>query len=80
MATVEEIRNGLIDKILSIQNKEILVALDRIADFNGSESDVIPLTEEQKEILQMAEDDIQNGRLISQEEMSKRNIEWLGER
>ncbi|MDT0691319.1 hypothetical protein RM549_16105 [Salegentibacter sp. F188] len=80
MATVDEIRNGLINKILSIQNKEILVTLDEIITSGNSEADVVSLTEEQKEILQMAEDDIQNGRLISQEEMSKRNLEWLGEK
>lgn len=27
----------------------------------------------------MSEDDIKNGRLISQEEMDKRNLEWLNE-
>jgi len=31
-------------------------------------------------MLQMSEDDIQNGRLISQDEMNKRNLEWLNGR
>lgn len=30
-------------------------------------------------MLEMSEDDIKNGRLISQEEMDKRNLEWLNE-
>ncbi|SEG19910.1 hypothetical protein SAMN03080598_02863 [Algoriphagus boritolerans DSM 17298 = JCM 18970] len=30
MPTIEKIRNGLIDKILSIQNKDFLEALDKI--------------------------------------------------
>lgn len=37
------------------------------------------LTSEQKIMLEMSEDDIKNGRLISQEEMDKRNLEWLNE-
>ncbi len=39
----------------------------------------IELTAEQKLMLEMSEDDIKNGRLISQEAMNKRNLEWLNE-
>ena len=39
-------------------------------------SDGIRLTDEQKEMLLMSEEDIKYGRLISQEEMDKRNLEW----
>ncbi|MFN4762256.1 hypothetical protein ACKGJN_03955 [Gillisia sp. Q332] len=35
------------------------------------------LTTEQKKMLEMSETDIKNGRLISQEAMDKRNLEWL---
>ncbi|MGD9993054.1 MAG: hypothetical protein AB7S69_07125 [Salinivirgaceae bacterium] len=35
------------------------------------------LIAEQKELLEMSEVDIKNGRLISQEAMDKRNLEWL---
>lgn len=80
MTTVDNIRNGLIDKILSIKNKEFLVALDKIITLSASDSDVVELTEEQKIMLQMSQDDIENGRLISQTEMNKRNLEWLNEK
>jgi hypothetical protein len=43
----------------------------------ASESEIVKLTSEQKAMLEMSENDIENGRLISQEEMNKRNIEWL---
>jgi len=78
MATVDKIRNNLIDKILSIRDKEISEPLDKLV--SSSVSDIIELTNEQKEMLQMSEDDIQNGRLISQDEMNKRNLEWLNGR
>ncbi|MBU2950726.1 hypothetical protein KO493_08460 [Tamlana agarivorans] len=77
MATVDNIRNGLIDKILSIKNKDFLVALDKLITSSASESDIIELTKEQKIMLEMSERDIKEGKLISQEAMDKRNLEWL---
>ena len=77
MATVDKIRNGLIDKILSIRNKEFLVALDKLISFSESESETVELTDEQKLMLEMSENDFQNGKLIFQNAMNKRNLEWL---
>ena len=80
MATVDKIRNNLIDKIISIRDKEFLEALDKFISSSASESDIVELTDEQKQMLQMSENDIENGRLISQDEMNKRNLEWLNEK
>jgi hypothetical protein len=77
MATVDKIRSGLIDKILSIKNKDFLVALDNLISSSSAENEVVELTAEQREMLEMSEADIKNGRLISQEAMDKRNLEWL---
>ena len=77
MATVENIRNGLIDKILSIKNIDILEALDKLISVSSLESDTVLLTDEQKILLEMSEKDIEAGDLISQEAMDKRNLEWL---
>ncbi|MEO9884072.1 MAG: hypothetical protein ABJR05_10430 [Balneola sp.] len=77
MATVDKIRNRLIDKILSIKNKDILEALDKLISSNLSDSEIVELTDEQKIMLEMSEKDIENGKLISQEAMDKRNLEWL---
>ncbi len=79
MATVDNIRNGLIDKILSIKNKDFLVALDKLITSSFSDSETVDLTKEQKIMLEMSEADIKNGKLISQETMDKRNLEWLNE-
>jgi hypothetical protein len=77
MATVDKIRNGLIDKILYIKNKDFLEALDKLVTSSSSESEIIELSDEQKTMLEMSEQDIKNGKLISQEAMDKRNLEWL---
>ncbi len=80
MATVDKIRNELIDKILSIQNKDFLEALDKLVSSTVSKDQPVILSEEQKMMLEMSEEDIKNGRLVSQEEMVKRNLEWLNEK
>lgn len=77
MATVENIQNGLIDKILNIKNKDFLEALDKLISSNLSEQQVTKLSKEQEIMLEMSEQDIADGKLISQEAMNKRNLEWL---
>lgn len=77
MATVDNIRNGLIEKILSIKNRAFLEALDKLISSSTSETDIVELTDEQKTMLEMSEQDIKSGKLISQEAMDKRNLEWL---
>lgn len=77
MVTVENIRNGLIDKILSINNKDFLMALDKLILSTSSDSKIIELTEAQKVMLEMSEQDIKNNKTISQEAMNRRNLEWL---
>lgn len=77
MATVDNIRNKLIDKILSIKNKAFLEALDQLISSSASESEIVEMTPEQKAMLEMSEQDIKNGKLISQDAMDKRNLEWL---
>jgi len=77
MATVDNIRNGLIDKILSIKNKDFLEALDKLISSSSSELEIVALSNEQKTMLEMSERDIKDGKVISQEAMDKRNLEWL---
>lgn len=77
MSEVDKIRSGLIDKILSIKNRGFLEALDQLVTTSSSESEIVELTNEQKIMLEMSESDIENGQLISQEAMDRRNLEWL---
>jgi hypothetical protein len=79
MTKVDKIRSELIDKILTIRNIDFLLALDSLISSSKTNTDVVELTTEQKEMLEMSESDIVNGRLISQEAMDKRNMEWLKE-
>lgn len=80
MATVDNIRNGLINKILSIKNRDFLEALDKLIASSTPASSIVELTDEQKLMLEMSEQDIKDQKLISQEAMDKRNLEWLNAR
>ncbi|AZQ42825.1 hypothetical protein [Nonlabens ponticola] len=78
MATVDNIRNSLIKKLLAVSDREFLKALDQLVATTTKETEVIQLTDEQHKLLMLSEDDIREGNTISQEAMNKRNREWLG--
>lgn len=80
MDTVDDIRNELIGKILAIRDRDFLEALSKLITSSALSIEKIELTSAQKAMLEMSEEDIKNGNLISQEAMDKRNLEWLNER
>jgi len=77
MATVDTLRNDLIDKLLTISNKEYLLALNQLVEKSAVNNDTVSLTEEQISMLKMSDKDIEAGRLISQEQLDKNDLEWL---
>jgi hypothetical protein len=54
-----------------------LQALEKLISSSTSNTDVVLLNDEQKGMLAMSEEDIEQGRLISHDAMTKRNLEWL---
>jgi hypothetical protein len=79
MAQVDVIRNGIIDKLLTISDKEYLIALLRLVDNSAVQGERIKLTNEQKLMLELSENDIKNGRIISQDDLDKKDLQWLKE-
>lgn len=77
MKTIDNIRNSLIDKLQSITNRDFLEAIDKLVSTSNLNSEDIEFTEEQITMLEMSENDIKKGNVISQEAMNKRNLEWL---
>ena len=78
MRSIEIIKNSLIDKILTIRNQDFLTALDKLIDSSSTAINV-ELTEEQKLMLLMSEEDIKAGRLIPQDELDNNDLSWLKE-
>lgn len=76
MKSSDNIRNSIINKLLTISDKKYLNALDK--QLNASIGEV-KLSEEQIVMLKMSADDIKKGRLISQEQLDKEDAQWLKE-
>jgi hypothetical protein len=79
MNRVDILRDSIIDKLLTISNKDYLTALYQLISRSSVDADVLELSEEQKIMLQMSDTDILNGNVISQVELDKNDLKWLKE-
>lgn len=77
MTDADNIRNSIIDKLLTISNKDYLSALYQLVSTSKVDEEIIKLSEAQIVMLNMSEDDIQNNRVLSQDELDKMDLEWL---
>lgn len=65
MATVDIIRNGIIDKLLTISDEEYLKTLLQLIENSDVKHEKVVLTKEQKLMLEMSEKDLLNGQIIN---------------
>lgn len=77
MNGVDKIRNNLIDKLLTISNKEYLSALYDLVNQSAVQDDIVQLSEAQILMLNMSDEDIEHGRVVSQDDLDKMDLEWL---
>ncbi len=77
MATIEQVRTSIINKLNSIENKPFLVALENLISSNAFEKDVVELSREQLLMLEMSEQDILQGRTVTNEVMHQKVAQWL---
>jgi hypothetical protein len=77
MNTTDILRNNIIDKLLTITNKDYLSALYHLVNSSSVDQDTVILSEEQILMLQLSDNDIQKGRLISQDQLDKDDLQWL---
>lgn len=80
MASTSEIRNRLIDRLMAIRNSDYLKALEKMIDSSNIQETSIVLTEEQKIMLAMSDEDIKTDRVINQDSLNKQELEWLKEK
>ena len=76
MTTLDSLKNRLIDRIMITKNEKLLAAIESIFT-STQEEDILNLTSEQVEMLQMSERDIENGDLISESDLDKSDAEWM---
>lgn len=77
MTKVDILRNEIIEKVLTISDTRYLNAIQLIVESKDSSEEILRLTSEQKEILDLSEQDIINGRVISHEELMRKERAWL---
>ena len=78
MATVDNLRDSLIDKILLIRDPALLSALDKMVSASSKETKV-DLTNDQIETIQIGLEEYKNGQFINQDNLFKRELKWLNE-
>ena len=77
MENIETLRASLVQKIFSTENIILLEAINKIFSSTETEEKEYKLSENQKKLLQLAEEDIEYGRLVSDEELRKMDEEWM---
>jgi hypothetical protein len=77
MTATDNIRNSIIDKLLTISNDDYLSALYQLVSKSSENNEIIQLSDSQLLMLDMSEDDIKNGRFTSHVELDKLDLEWL---
>ena len=77
MISTSDIRNKIIDQLMSIKDSEFLRTLSDMIDRAHVQENAVQLTEEQNVMLTMSEEDIAEGRTIDQLTLNERELEWL---
>ena len=75
MATTNEIRNRVIDSLMTINDSDYLKALEKMIKSSNVEDSNINLTEEQKIMLAMSDEDIKSRDLIDQNSLNEQELE-----
>jgi hypothetical protein len=77
MSSIDRIRNGIIDKLLTISNKDYLSALYQLVETGSPQNETVKLSEEQILMLKLSDRDIESGKLIKQSELDKSDLQYL---
>lgn len=77
MTSATDIRNRVIDQLLAIKDADYLMALSDMIKSSHVQEEVVPLTEEQKIMLVMSDEDIKGGRTIDHHTLNERELQWL---
>lgn len=77
MTRADILRNNIIDKLLTISNQDYLSALYQLIEKSSVDNDIVKLSDEQILMLKLSDKDIEAGKLISQDDLDKSDIQWL---
>ncbi len=77
--STEQLKNLVIDRISEIEDENFLQAIKTILDTNTGVGSIYKLTEEQKQKVIIGLAQLDNGQIISNEELEQEEDEWLRE-
>lgn len=77
--TTIAIKQKLIKRIQSTKNASILQEVYRLLEIDGTDLDILKLSEKQKKKIIKAKEDIKNGRIISNQQANNEIDKWLKE-
>lgn len=77
--STEQLKNLLIDRISEIEDENFLQAIKTILDTNTAVASIYKLTEEQKQKVTIGLAQLDNGQIISNEDLEQEEDEWLRE-
>lgn len=80
MSQIDILRNSLINRLLRIENVNMLKAIDTILKESKVSDEPYNFTKAQLELLKLSEEDIANGRITSHQDLMKEAREWLKEK
>ena len=76
MSTIE-LRNTIIDKIKKIDDEDLLNEVNRLIEIETSDIEIYKFSDEQKAAIEEAEDQINRGEFLTDEEATKDIDKWL---
>lgn len=77
METIDKIKDQLIEKILLIKNETFLKELDVFLSETANSDGKIIFSDLQKELLRLSFQDIEEGKVISHDELEIKVNKWL---
>lgn len=76
METIENLKNRLIDRIIVSKDSDVLYAIEVLLKSTSVEKK-LTLSSQEIELLKMSEKDIENGRIISEEDLLELDSKWM---
>lgn len=74
---IDTLKHSLPDWLISINDENLLERINRLIENAGLEKTVLKVSARQSKMLTDSEDEIQNGKLVSDEKLNEEEQRWL---
>lgn len=74
---IDTLKHNLFDRLISINDENLLERINRLIENTDLEKTVLKVSARQSKMLTDSEDDIQNGKLVSDEKLNEEKQRWL---